>query len=390
MKRNNTSNLKHIVVIQNTTLSENYGLSSYLRNIITTLAQHPNLKISLICLHGDLNKTTCPTNVDLYEVEGSTYTLKGNLFFFWKTFYFLKAINKKNKIDLVHCLYPNSSVAGAVLYKLIYGNIKILYDLRSPWIHISIERGSINKVIAPIYKLIAYTSEYILSLFVDKFIFITDGLFNFYKGKLRLKNKPFAIIPSGIDIDFFRSKPQQNIRSLYNISVNDIVIGHVGAVSSLRHLNEVIRAFADIPNKAQGYKFIIVGSGDDKEKLENLVMELKIEDKVIFTGQVNQESVRDYLHAFDVGICHLPDTFVFRQSSPMKVLEYLALGLPVLASDILTHRELSDIFKKVVIYKNNNLVLKFEDVKKISKKYPEKLASYDWKNITVKIITLYF
>lgn len=380
--------IKHIVIVQNTTLAEHYGLSSYLRNIVKNLSLDQNLKVSLICLQGNLNKKTCPYNVDLHEVEGNTYSLKANAVFFWKTYRILRKINKKQKIDLVHCLYPNSAVAGAVLYKLINGRVEILYDLRSPWIHISIERGSINKKIAPIYKFLAYTSEFILSIFVDKFIFITNGLYDFYKNKLYLKNKPFAIIPSGIDVNFFSGKPQKDIRSEYNISPNDIIIGYVGAVSSLRHLDEVLYAFAKLPNKSQGYRLIIVGDGNDRKNLENLVVKLKIKDRVIFAGQVNQQEIKDYLHAFDVGICHLPDTFVFRNSSPMKILEYIATGLPILASDILTHREIAKIFNEVSVYKDD-LVAKFLKLRKTPKKYSEKLNDYDWKTIVEKIISQY-
>ena len=381
---------KHIVIVQNTTLAEHYGLSSYLRNIVKNLANIPTIDLSLICLRGELNGSNCPPYVALYQIQSDTYSLRGNATFFWSTFKLLRAINAEKKIDLVHCLYPNSSVAGAVLYKLLNGGVEILYDVRSPWIHVSIERGSIHKVFAPLYKFLAYSSEFFLSIFVDKFIFITEGLYHFYKKRVLLKQKPFLIIPTGIDVDFFRTPTRADKRSLHSISSENIVVGYVGGVAKLRELDKVILAFSKIPHRAHGFRFVIIGDGNDRENLEQLTVKLGVGDKFIFTGQVSQEEIRDYLHIFDVGICHLPDTFVFRQSSPMKILEYLTAGVPVIASDILAHREAYKIFPDVSIYKNSEELTKLIlAAKKPVRDTLPVLYAYDWKKIIAKITDLY-
>ena len=97
-----------------------------------------------------------------------------------------------------------------------------------------------------------------------------------------------------------------------------------------------------------------------------------------------------YLSTFDVGICHLPDTFVFRQSSPMKILEYLASGTPVLASDILTHQESAKIFPQVKIYKDlEDLTDKMKDLRKTTKFVPKNIKDFDWTQITEQIVTMY-
>jgi glycosyltransferase involved in cell wall biosynthesis len=374
---------KNIVIIQNTTLSEHYGLSSYLQNIVKYLSLRSDLAISLICLKGNHNKVFCPKNVKMYEIEGNTYSLKKNLKFFWQSYLILKKISQKERVDIIHCLYPNSSVAAAVLFKIIHGKTVILYDLRSPWIHISIERGSINRMVAPIYKFIAYLSETVLSLFVDRYIFITKGLYNFYRRKIFVGNKPLKFIPSGIDVNFFRpytEKPNKN--------TEDIIIGYVGGISKLRKLDEVIHAFSNLPN--EGYKLVIVGDGNDKENLEHLVDHAGMTGRVIFTGQLNHDKIVNYLYTFDVGICHLPNTFVFRQSSPMKILEYLASGIPVLASDILTHQEISKVFPQVKIYEDlDDLTEKMRNARKTEKNVPESIKNYDWTKITEQIAIMY-
>lgn len=382
--------MQHVVIIQNTTLAENYGLSTYIRNVVKELARNKDLKLSLICTAGKLNKNSCPTNVDLYEVSVNPYSLKGNARFFLQSFKLLRQINRSSKISTLHCLYPNSSVAAAVLFKLsVIQKINLIYDLRSPWVHISIERGSVSKRIAPLYRRCAYLTESMLSIFVDRFIFITEGLFGFYKNKLFLWRKPVAIIPSGIDTNAFSPATNYTLRDQLGLSRDDVVLGYVGVVSSLRKLSEVIETFA-LLHASKKYKLVIVGDGDDLNNLKRLVQEYKLGKHVVFTGKVPYDEINQFISCFDIGVCHLPDTFVFRQSYPMKVLEYLAAGLPVFASDIKAHRDISKSIKNITLYKNQDgLADALLTYSRTKKTVPSNINNYDWRTVVGSIIQAY-
>ena len=98
---------------------------------------------------------------------------------------------------------------------------------------------------------------------------------------------------------------------------------------------------------------LIIGGGDEKRRLENLIKVLKLKN-VILTDYVEHKYIYNFLSIFDIGVSHLPKKTIFEVSSPLKVIEYLSIGIPTLASNIKAHV----FFKKYVgsyihLYDNN-------------------------------------
>jgi glycosyltransferase involved in cell wall biosynthesis len=84
---------------------------------------------------------------------------------------------------------------------------------------------------------------------------------------------------------------------------------------------------------------LIVGDGPQRAELETLVARLGLSDRVVFTGAVAHAAVPDHMAAMTLGVApyRAQTDFYF---SPLKVAEYLAAGLPVVAS---RQGELSEI-----------------------------------------------
>jgi len=300
----------------------------------------------------------------------------------------LKELKEKGNIDLIHCLYPNSSVLGAALFKRMSPKTRIVYDIRSPWVDMSIEKkNSMPKFAVPLYRNTAYLSERFLTKYVDGFIFITEGLKKFYEKKIRLNSKPFSIIPSGVDLDLFSKKSSGTIRDKYQLKNGEFLIGYVGVLSRMRELDFVLRALQKLADSGKNYRVMFVGGGEDKERLEKRAKEFKVGDKVIFTGQVPYETIPDYISTFDAAICHLPDKLIFKYSFPMKVLEYLACDIPVLASDIEAHTEIAKCVEGIFLYKDQHDI-EISIRKMNNKKTGVSPTNYRWEIITQEIAKL--
>ncbi|MBU0466387.1 MAG: glycosyltransferase [Nanoarchaeota archaeon] len=373
--------MKRIFIVQNTPLGAPLPLSVYLTDLLRNIKKSGTFEINLI-----VGKSkNVPSEIKklckkIYQLKSSTYSIKDNIKFSFEVRSILKREHDKNAIDIVHCLYPNSSLLGGVLFKAFHNkNVKLVYDIRSPWIDMSIGRGFINKKVVPLYRWALYSEERFLCRFVDQFIFITEGLREYYEDVCRIRRKQkIAVSPSGIDTKKFRNV-KSNTRSKHGIKKNDVLIGSIGGIAKIRKLDEFLDIFKKVVEKNKKVKLMFVGEGDALTDLKKRVMELDLVKNVVFVGNVEHKDVPKIIAACDFGLCHLPNIFIYENSVPLKILEYLSCEVPVLVSELKTHREMSKKLKGVYVYKNASDVLKFVAEKRGRVK--ANLEGYDWRDI---------
>lgn len=113
-----------------------------------------------------------------------------------------------------------------------------------------------------------------------------------------------------------------------------IVVGYVGGLHSLKRVDVFLEAVARARHAVPQIQAVVIGAGPEAPALRRLTADLGIGDIVDFIGRVEHSKVPSYLATFDV--------FAFPSMSegmPRAVLEAMAMGLPVVATDIPAHRE---------------------------------------------------
>jgi teichuronic acid biosynthesis glycosyltransferase TuaH len=105
------------------------------------------------------------------------------------------------------------------------------------------------------------------------------------------------------------------------------VVGLVGQLSERLDLN-LLEAVADA-----GFSLIVVGPRDPRWEQQRFAA-LVARPKVCYAGRVPADAVPPYLTAMDVGITPYRDTAFNRASFPLKTLEYLGAGRPVVSTDL--------------------------------------------------------
>jgi L-malate glycosyltransferase len=224
--------------------------------------------------------------------------------------YMLKAHKVKNilkniKPDIVHAHYATG-------YGLVGALCGVHPYIISTW-------GSDICRVPKKSKLFRQIVKYNLS----KADYITATSNDLTRETLLYTNKQVLTIPFGVDVVKF-SKHQNE-----GINTGKITIGIVKSLEDIYGIQFLIEAFAKINSIYNNTELIIVGNGPLREKLEKLCCELKISDRVIFTGGVANNCIPDYLNKMDIFV--MPSLI---ESFGVAILEAESCGIPIIASDV--------------------------------------------------------
>lgn len=98
-------------------------------------------------------------------------------------------------------------------------------------------------------------------------------------------------------------------------------------------------------------RFAVIGGGDDLEHLQRLTADYDLSDNVVFTGWVDRDRLMQYVAAADICVSPDPKNPLNDLSTSKSVMEYMALGRPVVAFDL---RETRRMAGKAALYATPN------------------------------------
>lgn len=125
-----------------------------------------------------------------------------------------------------------------------------------------------------------------------------------------------GIIPNAVDAEKYTNKDDENF------------ILFAGRLSKVKGIPYLIQAFSEI-SKDYDADLMLVGSGPDEARLKKMVISKNIKDRVHFIPMVGKDKLREYLSKCSIFV--LPSLF---ECMPVTLLEAMASGKPVIASDI--------------------------------------------------------
>jgi glycosyltransferase involved in cell wall biosynthesis len=97
-----------------------------------------------------------------------------------------------------------------------------------------------------------------------------------------------------------------------------------------------IEAISKLMDKINGLEFYVVGGGDDQEKFMQLTGNLQVDKLVHFKGPIPLEGLADFLQEMDLGILAYRKHIATDLMLPVKMLEYIALEIPVVVPRLKT------------------------------------------------------
>lgn len=137
---------------------------------------------------------------------------------------------------------------------------------------------------------------------------------------------PVVVQPNGVDVDRIEPAPRRKRSTPFTV-------GFVGSLRPWHGIDVLVDAFARLHRTHPDTRLLVVGDGPLRTSLTEHVAALGIESAVELTGAVPSADVPRLLHRMDVAVAPYPES-AGHYFSPLKVYEYLAAGLPVVASRI--------------------------------------------------------
>lgn len=180
----------------------------------------------------------------------------------------------------------------------------------------------------------------------DLIIAITPGLKQMVVERYRIPEAKVRVIPSGTDADHFTPGDSAKAKAELGLRPDQPVVGFVGIFYRHQGVHTLLQAAPRILAAAPATRLLLVGDGVMRQEWEALAERLQVSSCVRFTGQVSYRDLPRFLQAMDVVVA--PLTSDRGETSPFKVLDALASGHPVIASDLPSIRNLAGEFEGAV------------------------------------------
>jgi glycosyltransferase involved in cell wall biosynthesis len=199
-----------------------------------------------------------------------------------------------------------------------------------------------------------------------------------------VKSEKISIIPNGVDLSLFDITSKKNPRKIV----------FAGAMYYHRGLDILLEAIPYIIKKIPDTKFVLLGSGAEMDKLKKIVLENKLEDSVEFKGWLKREKIPENISDASIGIGPLRLTDVTSRALPIKVLEYMAVSLPIIAQkgtlpeDVLENEKngyfienVNDLVEKIIFLLNQP-----EKMEEMGIQSSKMVQKFSWDKVVKNII----
>jgi glycosyltransferase involved in cell wall biosynthesis len=143
-------------------------------------------------------------------------------------------------------------------------------------------------------------------------------------------------VPMGVSMTDVRG-PCDGVRPDEMPRTSILTLVYLGTLNAQRRLEVLVEMLAILLQSGCASRLLIVGGGssekDDRTRLERRASQLDVLEQMEITGFLPREAALARVRDADVALSPFFPTSILRSTSPTKLVEYLALGLPVVAND---------------------------------------------------------
>lgn len=246
----------------------------------------------------------------------------------------IDAVARAERANVLHAHSPilNGLPALWVGRKL---GLPVVYEARAFWEDAAVDHETTRE------QSFRYRVSRALETFVfrraDRVVTIGEAMRNEIVAR-GVEPSRLAVVPNGVDVDRFRPMPRR-VELARDLGLRGgPILGFVGSFYHYEGLGFLLDALPALRRRMPGCRLLLVGSGQEEPALRARATE--IGNGVLFAGQVPHHRIPEFYSLIDVFVCPRRRMRLTELVTPLKPLEAMAAGCPVVASDVGGLREL--------------------------------------------------
>jgi PEP-CTERM/exosortase A-associated glycosyltransferase len=235
--------------------------------------------------------------------------------------------------DILHAHSPCLNGLAALSMGL-----PVVYEVRAFWEDAAVDHGT-SRQGSVRYRLTRALETYVLKR-ADAATTICQGLRADIVAR-GIEASKVTVVPNCVDIDAFPLLDGRDVDLAARLALDGrIVLGFIGSFYAYEGLDLLIAALPRLLAANSQVSLLLAGGGPEEARLKRLAQELGVMSHCRFVGRVPHGDVRRYYSLLDACVLPRRAMRLTELVTPLKPLEAMALGIPVLASNVGGHKEL--------------------------------------------------
>lgn len=248
----------------------------------------------------------------------------------------IEEVAKIEKPALLHAHSPVLNVLPALWVGRKLG-IPVVYEIRAFWEDAAVDHGTY----APNswkYRIVRAMETWACRR-VAQVSVLCNGIKSDLIGR-GIPEEKLTVVFNGINPDDFRTLDADEDLAKSLGTKGKKVLGFVGSFYRYEGLDLLVKAFAKLCDTREDLVLLLVGGGEMEGELRDQVEKNSLQDRVIIPGRFPHEKIPGIYSLIDILVYPRYSMRLTELVTPLKPLEAMAMGKPLVASDIGGHREL--------------------------------------------------
>jgi glycosyltransferase involved in cell wall biosynthesis len=250
----------------------------------------------------------------------------------------IEQVSNRIKPDIIHAHTPYKVGLPSLKVSKLY-NLPFVYEVRGIWEESAVSRGVYRKFGLK-YLRFRWMENKVMNG-ADRIFCLTEEI----KSNLirrGIREEKIKVMPNAApsrflneDLEATNERVNLDLTRIINFKSKSKMVGYIGNIESYEGIGLVIKSLERLQTDGLQIKFLVISNNENYSPLERICKESKIKDNIMIIGPIEHSNLRGYYSLLDaIVVPRLGESAMAQMVTPLKQMEALALGIPLLISNI--------------------------------------------------------